>query len=199
MNSTKKGDLFEERVYNVLLQAMMNEELFVSPTHSFIFKKKSYFSKDREKDIIFDLAIESYRPGAVSPNLIILIECKDYDSPVSIDNLEEFYAKKEQVARANCKCLFFSTSSLQAAAFTYASNLNIGVVRLLSDESMEWLIERTNIHLQTTDQSAQTINVINGITNEYFVSTRKNTFGFAEQTPFYSIEELLKVLLLSID
>lgn len=197
MNTTEKGNLFEDKVYDLLLEALMNDQLFLSSKRSLLFKKKSYYSKDREDNIIFDLAIESYREGSDQPSLIVLIECKDYKTPVPIGRLEDFYAKKEQIARANCKCIFVTTSSLQSAAFKYASNLGIGVVRIMDDESMSWLIERSNRNLTTTAENSKAINVINAITNEYFVSTYKNTFAYYDENAFLSIQELIGDILKS--
>lgn len=191
MNTTEKGSLFEDKVYDLLLEALTNDKLFLSAKRSLLFKKKSYYSKDREANIIFDLAIECYREGSDQPNLIVLIECKDYKSPVPIGRLEDFYSKKEQIARANCKCIFITTSSLQSAAFKYASNLGIGVVRIMDDDSMSWLIERSNKHLTTSPENSKAINVLNAITNEYFVSTHKNTFIYFEGNAFLSIQDLI--------
>jgi hypothetical protein len=154
MNSTEKGNSFEDRVYDLLLEALNNDKLFITRKHSLLFKKKSYFSKDRNSKIIFDLAIECYRDGSKQPNLIILIECKDYETSISVDNIEEFYSKKQQVARANSKCIFFTTTSLQSSALTYAINLGIGVVRIMKDDSMMWLVERTNKNLSTTSENS---------------------------------------------
>jgi hypothetical protein len=195
MNTTEKGNLFEERVYDLLLEALTNDQLFLSSKRSLLFKKKSYYSKDRENNIIFDLAIESYREGSDQPNLIVLIECKDYKTPVPIGRLEDFYSKKEQIARANSKCIFITTSSLQSAAFKYASNLGIGVIRVMDDDSMSWLIERSNKNLTTSPENSKAINVLNAITNEYFVSTHKNTFAYHEGNTFLSIQELIDSLL----
>ena len=47
----------------------------------------------------------------------------------------------------------------------------------MDDDSMSWLIERTNKNLTTSPENSKAINVLNAITNEYFVSTHKNTFA----------------------
>lgn len=198
MNTTEKGNSFEEKVYELLLEALTNDKLFLSPKRSFLFKKKSYYSKDREDNIIFDLAIESYREGSNQPSLIVLIECKDYKTPVPIGRLEDFYAKKEQVAKANCKCIFVTTSSLQSAAFNYARSLGIGVMRIMDDDSMTWLIERSNRHLTTSPENSRAINVLNAITNEYFVSTHKSTFAYFEDNTFLSVQDLVETLIESV-
>src|SRR4051812_21364994 len=107
ISTTEKGDLFENKVYNLLVEVLSQDNFFVPGKRSLLFKKHRYFSKDREKHIIFDLVIESYREGADTPNIIVLIECKDKGRAISIEDIEAFYSKKEQVARANCKCVLF--------------------------------------------------------------------------------------------
>jgi hypothetical protein len=194
-NTTQKGDLFEKKVYNLLLELLAQDNFFVAGKRSLLFEKHKYFSKDREKNIIFDLAIESYREGASSPNLIVLIECKDKGRAISIEDVEAFYSKKEQVARANSKCLLFTTSELQESAFKFATNVGIGVVRILDDDSMSWLVERTNKNLVTSPANTLAINVINALTNEFFVTTKYNTFGLIDNQAFTKIEDLISYLL----
>ena len=113
-----------------------------------------------------------------------MIECKDLGRSVAIDDVEEFYTKKQQVARAN------STSHLQESAFKYATNVGIGVVRIFDADSMSWLVERSDKHLVTSPVNTLTINVINASTNEFFITTYFNTFAFFNNTPHLSIEHL---------
>jgi hypothetical protein len=194
MNTTEKGDIFEDRVYNLLLEQLTAEKLFISGRKSMLFKKHEYFSKDRDKKIIFDLVIECYRDGADKPNFIVLIECKDYTKPISIEKLEAFYAKKDQIARANSKCLFVTTNSLQEGAYNYATNLGIGVIRILDDDSLNWLIERTTKYLTTTTSNTTSINVFNALTDEYFVSTNNNFYAYYNLKPFTSLLSLLEII-----
>lgn len=195
MHSTEKGEIFEARVYDILLLALAQDKLFIPAHRSLLFKKQPYFSKDREKDIIFDLAIETYREGGMSPNLITLIECKDLGRAISIDDVQELYSKKEQVARANSKCLLVTTTNLQESAFKYATNVGMAVVRILDDDSMTWLIERANKNFTTSPVNTTIINVINALTNEYYVSAYNNTFAFYNDKPYLSIDDLLLALL----
>jgi Restriction endonuclease len=190
-STTKKGDLFEQKVYDVLFDLLAQDKLFIPSNRALLFKKHKYFSKDREKDIVFDLVIESYREGANSPNVIVLIECKDKGRAISIEDIESFYSKKEQVARANCKCIFFTTSELQESAFNFAINLGIGVVRIFDDDSVAWLIERTNKNLTTSTANTIAINVISALTNEFFVTTYHTTFAFFENKAFTKIDEMI--------
>lgn len=60
LNTTLKGDLFEEKVFKLIKDSVENDKFFVSRKNSRIFWKKAYYSRDREKDIIFDIAVESY-------------------------------------------------------------------------------------------------------------------------------------------
>jgi hypothetical protein len=103
MNTTAKGDHYEDRVYKVLQKLLQDDALIVSGKHSKIFRKKAYYSKDRDSDIVFDISIEAYLPGAENYSLLILIECKDYSSSIPVNDVEEFAAKVSQVGEHNTR------------------------------------------------------------------------------------------------
>ncbi|TGE06095.1 ImmA/IrrE family metallo-endopeptidase [Hymenobacter fodinae] len=120
MNTTAKGDAFEEKAYRLIEQAVQSGQLGILPQSSRVFKKKKYYSRDRETDIIFDLAIEVWLPGAPTYSFLFIIECKSYSHPVPVNDVEEFYAKIAQVAGVNVKGVFITDSTFQEGAFKYA-------------------------------------------------------------------------------
>jgi len=80
LSTYAKGDLFEERVYEYLKHELEQGDLWFSPKFSQIFRKKKYYSRDREDFIVFDISIEVKRPELDEPSMIVLIECKHYES-----------------------------------------------------------------------------------------------------------------------
>ena len=76
MNTVKIGDKFEDKSYDLIQKAIENDELGISKTSAVVFRQKGYYSNDREKDIIFDLAIEIWPKNAKRFTLLYLIECK---------------------------------------------------------------------------------------------------------------------------
>lgn len=191
MNTTKKGDLFEDKVHDIILEHLIQDKFFTPGKRSLLFKKHKYFSKDRGKNIIFDLVIEVYRDGAEKPNMIILIECKDKKRPISVHDVEAFESKKQQVARANSKCVIFTTSELQEGALNFAASIGMAVVRILDDDSLMWFVERTNKNLTTTTNNTVMVNVMNALTTKFFVTTNQKTFAFFNNRPYNKIDELL--------
>ena len=99
MDTTSKGNHFETQVYDALKKELANERLCVSPRASRIIAKPKYYSRDREKDITFDISIEIRSPSKMRPSLIWIFECKDESRPVSVDEVEEFHSKLEQISQ----------------------------------------------------------------------------------------------------
>ncbi|MEJ7684439.1 MAG: hypothetical protein WKG06_42655 [Segetibacter sp.] len=58
-----------------------------------VFKKKAYYSSKREKDIIFDVTIETTLPNADKYSILTIIECKNLNKKVTVDDIEEFGSK----------------------------------------------------------------------------------------------------------
>lgn len=123
MNTVEIGNKFEEKSYLIIEAAIQNGDLGISANHAKIYKKKGYYSKDREKDIIFDLAVEIWPNNAERYSVLYLIECKSYRSEnVPVCDIEEFKAKIEQVSGVNVKGIMISDSSFQSGAYKYAEN-----------------------------------------------------------------------------
>jgi len=129
MNTFKKGDAFEARSYRVIDRALHNLKLGVIPECCRVFAKKGYYSKDRESNIIFDLSIEVWLPGALNYSWLLLFECKDLNHNVPVDDLEEFKNKVSQVSRA-AKLVFLSTTPLSRGAMTFAQNNQFTVIQV---------------------------------------------------------------------
>jgi hypothetical protein len=190
MNTTEKGTAFETKVYDLLNGLIATDEFIIRGKHYSLHHQKKYFSSARQGDISIDISIEYSRTKDSTPNLYVLIECKDYNKPVPVDDVEEFYSKTQQITGVNVKCILFTRTSLQSSAFNFASSRGIAVVRILDDDSMVWLIERTNKNLSTGLSNSIAINVINALTNEYFVSTRQGIFCYYKKT-LPSIKDVL--------
>jgi Zn-dependent peptidase ImmA (M78 family) len=128
MNTTAKGDAFEKRALTVIKNMIDDKRIAVMADAYSICEKKPYYSHDRRGDIIFDLTIEVTPPGANKYSLIYVIECKDYKTPVSIDRLEAFCSKVEQVSPRNSKAIFITTSRFQKSAKNFADSKGIMLV-----------------------------------------------------------------------
>lgn len=194
MDTTAKGNAFELKVKGIVERLLVEGAFSIAGNFYQIFHKKGYYSDKRKDEIIVDLSIEFRRTDSVAPSVYVFIECKDYKSPVPVSDIEEFYAKISQISGVNVKSMLFTTSSIQEGGFTFASSVGMAVIRVLDDDSLAWLIERTNKNLVTSQLNSVHTNVINAIVNEYFVSTKRDTFAYANGTASYQIKDIIQSL-----
>ncbi len=143
LSTYAKGELFEQKVFDYLSGELAAGRLLLIPEFSTIHRKKKYFSRDRESFIVFDIAIEVRLPDRDTPSVIVLIECKNYDGTIPVDDVEEFSAKIDQVASHNGKGIFVSSSAFQASALNFARNKGMGVVRYLDEGNFKWELSRS--------------------------------------------------------
>jgi len=143
MDTTKKGDKLEDQVFEVLESQIAEDCFFSKREYCKIFRKKGYYSKDREKDILFDISVEVTLPGQDRHSLLFLFECKNYGHSVPVDDVEEFFAKIQQVSGANAKGIVVSTNSFQDGAFKFARSKGIGLLRYFSKDKLEWVLTRS--------------------------------------------------------
>ncbi len=195
MNTTKKGDLFENRVFDYLKQYVSNGESFLNPSWCQFFKKKGYYSEKRKGDIKVDLSVESYSENADKWSLLLIVECKDLKAPVPVDDVEEFVAKVDQISGKNVKGLFFSTSGYQRSALTYAESMGIGLIRMLPDDKVEWVLRRTPAPVKIQDRkSYYQKQVDEALANPEYIGQSEFLFGRVKDVKSTSLLELINAL-----
>jgi Zn-dependent peptidase ImmA (M78 family) len=142
-SSVSKGDFLEEKVFDTFRREIEEDRFLVRMEQCKIHRKKGYYSKDRQSEIIFDVSIEAYYPDATEYSLVFLIECKNYENSVEVGEIEQFNAKVEQVAAANAKAIFVTTSSFQSGARKYAKSKGIGLIRYVDPHELKWELRRS--------------------------------------------------------
>jgi hypothetical protein len=142
---TKPGDAFELEVYGRLELELQTGGLGILPAAARVFHRKGYHSPARRGDIIFDVAVEVSRPGADSPYLIWVWECKDYGHRVPVDDVEEFQKKLEQIGPSRAKGTIISRNGFQQGAFNVARTWGIGLVKLPQSGTLERLLESVHV------------------------------------------------------
>jgi hypothetical protein len=140
MSSVSKGNAFEDRVFAAIKTELVEDRLGLSPAAAKPFKKKGYFSRDRDDNIIVDVSIEVWLPSATQWSMLWVCECKDYSHLIPVDDVEEFKAKLDQIAGANKKGVMAISGALQKGALSYARANGIGVIRLLPDDQVRHVL-----------------------------------------------------------
>lgn len=179
-NTTAKGDILEKAIFDLFTSFVETGQFWGNSSMSTVFQKKGYYSRAREKDIIFDVAIEVRLPGAANFSHVTLIECKNYAHSVSVSDVEEFFAKVQQVAPANCKGVLASTAPFQEGTVKYANAQGIGLLRYFEASSFKWELYRSPAASAFKRDDSIDEHVLEGLSTEGFVST---TFDMYMQSP----------------
>ncbi|MCW9026338.1 MAG: ImmA/IrrE family metallo-endopeptidase [Thiovulaceae bacterium] len=143
MDTTKKGDELEDKIYELLRDDILNGRFWAKKECCKIYQKKGYFSKDREKNIIFDISIEISLPGESTYSSLILIECKNYAKKVPVGDVESFLMKAHQVSGGNVKAIVVSNNAFQEGAFAFSKSKGIGLLRYYDRNRLEWVLHRS--------------------------------------------------------
>lgn len=195
MSSKKIGDEFEMRSLALVTELVKNGDLLVLPDRCKIYRQKGYYSKDREKNIVFDISIEVFVPGAKTHSLLILIECKKYKRAVRVDEVEEFFSKVQQVGAAKSKAIVISSNSFQSGAFNFASSKGIGLLRYFDDAPYKWCLYRSPSTLrQTARKENHSHDVLRGLLEESYESRNFDVFGYANGVATNSAREFFSGL-----
>ncbi len=130
MNTVLKGNQFEDKVFNILQDEVEKGTIPILLQCCKFQRKPKYYSKDREKPIEFDISIEVTPVGAENYQLLYIAECKNYGGKISIDNIEEFVEKVNQVSGKNVKAVFVFSGELQSGVHTYAKNKGVMLIHV---------------------------------------------------------------------
>ena len=89
---------FEDEVYGQVLQMVRDHGLMVEPSSVKVLRNAEYFSKKRNRNINFEIAIEGFAGESKTRSLLWIWECKNYPTKnVKVDEVEEFADKLDQV------------------------------------------------------------------------------------------------------
>ena len=140
------GKELEEIVFEAVENLVKNNQFVVANPHVRIFRQKGYYSKEREDSIKADVSVEKYLTDpdtdeAAAPVLLIILECKDWEKPVSVGAVEEFHAKLQQIGADNTKGILITRAApFQKAAVRYAMSKGIGLARILPDSQVQYIL-----------------------------------------------------------
>jgi Restriction endonuclease len=195
MNSYIKGAAFENQVYVYLKEELYSGRLLVNPATSSIYHQKSYYSQDRDKNISTDISIEvSYEEGAAFA-LLIVVECKDYNNNVPVDDIEEFHSKVAQISGLNVKAIFVTTAALQTSAFKFALAKKMTVIRILPDGQVQRLLHfRLPYQVRNMFSANTSRNVQRALTVQAYTCEDSGFFGMHNGLAMYSWSDLFKQL-----
>lgn len=132
MSSVEKGNKLEDIFYQFLLDQREHGSLLFGiypPANCKIFKKKSYYCKEREADVEFDVVIELYGEGRSEPHLHVVFECKNHTGNVSETHVNDFSSKIGRIFPHAVKGVLVVSSRLQSGADKVARNRRLGIVK----------------------------------------------------------------------
>lgn len=170
LSSTKKGNALEQRVRHLLQEEIDADRFWAKKSNCKVFWKKGYHSRDRGEDIVFDVSIEVYLPGATEYSTVVLVECKNYAHSVPVDDVEEFFTKVQQVAAANAKAVIASTASFQSGARAFAKSKGIGLMRCFEPSTFKWELRRSASASARSTSPDETYLVAEGLAQQDFHS-----------------------------
>ncbi|AZA56323.1 ImmA/IrrE family metallo-endopeptidase [Chryseobacterium shandongense] len=154
MNTTLKGDKFENLAIDLVHKLIEEEQLLINMKYIRPFKKQKYKSLTRDGYVEFDYVIEVWPPNAERYSVIYFIECKDYKNRVGIDKIKKFHNDIEEVSGANAKGILITRSLLQDGAKQYAEANGFMIVQANSVEDYKIIYHKTGIK----DNSIPTLN-----------------------------------------
>lgn len=173
-SSTANGNKLEAQVYDLLQKLINNDSFLTSAKTSKVFRKKGYFSNKRKDEIIFDVTIEVTFPLANKYSNLYVFECKNLNQKVSVDDIEEFGSKLNQVGEHNTKGILVTTVGFERGCLEIAKAEGIGLVRISTNKDFEWILYRKNSNSDLTPEFENEL-LSDNFTSEPFICFLNDT------------------------
>lgn len=194
MNTVSKGDALEIPIFD-LIKAEIDAGTFLFRSECCrIFRRKGYYSKARESEIVFDVSIEVYLPGAKQYSLLVLIECKNYNQAVPVNDVEEFFTKTQQVAAANSKAIMVAPSGFQPGGLKFAESMGMGMARYFQPSGLKWELWRSASASYAGKSANEGVDFEDALTREDYASSYFDLYCQAGQCSTVSLLEFFEAL-----
>lgn len=161
---SNKGLDYENFAYH-FFSNLINQGFFSFPSSQCkLTPQKTFYSKDREKNIFFDLVLEIFLPFQEDPFLIFIIECKNYSHKVPVDDIEEFASKIDQIRYLKIHPILITTVGFQSGGLTFSKNRGITLWKVTNNSQCpEIILNRQKRNLSTLND-----HIKNALTDENY-------------------------------
>ncbi|AXY59272.1 MULTISPECIES: ImmA/IrrE family metallo-endopeptidase [Acinetobacter] len=151
----QKGPEYENFAFNYFTALIEQRYFGFPPNQCQLTPQKPFYSKDREKNIFFDLVLEIFLPQQLDPFLIFVIECKNYNHKVPVDDIEEFASKIDQIRFQKISPICITTVGFQSGGLTFAKNRGITlwkVIQAYENQEPEIVLNRQKKRIKLLEQ-----------------------------------------------
>jgi hypothetical protein len=182
MNSTAKGNEYEDKVFSLVDKLLEDEALPFQKSSSVFHRRKDYFSQDRNSKIIFENVVEFFAKGTNAqngqPSLVIIFECKSYAGLVDVSEVEEFKSKLDQLKGFRSKGYMVTKRGFKKAALAYAASHGIGLIRFVPEDQYEFVAyHMTSLMMQNIHRGFAG-RAVKGLTESGYISRNETEYGF---------------------
>ena len=173
--ATNTGKALKLEVFTTLKEMLMRGLLGLDPNTNLVRLHPSYYSRDRGKEINFDVSIELTIPGASTPSLLWIWECKDYESAIPARIVSEFHGNLEEIGADGTKGTIITRGTYQESAIKLAESRRMGLARLLPDAQVDWVVHRM---LRGGLRRSSVPETHEALTKPQFSAENQNLYGF---------------------
>ena len=196
LSSKEKGDMFEDEVFEFFKGHILSGDYYLNPDKCKFFQQKGYYSHDRKSNIKVDISIEVHAKNKDNLSLLLVVECKNLSHRVGVEDIEEFNSKLLQISGRNVKGIIFTKVGYRSGAFEYASSMGIALARLLPEEQIDWVLERTPKAVNIKDKkTAEKNEILNALTISDYRGQSEAIFSVYKECFTSTFSEIIEALI----
>ena len=174
INTVKKGDKLEIKIFNILKRLLDNEEFYFSGKRSKIYLKKPYYSALTKNKIIVDVAIETFLPNMDTYSILTVFECKNYETKIPVEKIRVFQTVLNEIGAH--KGIIVSKLGFQKGVKDTAKVANIGLCVVNKNEELNWINTRLDRKHQQYDTTKVNSFLQRDIKTDFFSYNNKKIY-----------------------
>ena len=195
MDVVVKGNPLEDAIFNIIQYILKSDRLRLSPVQAKLFRKRIYFPQERQTKIASDISIELWLPQALHYSRLWMCIFKNYDHIVPVSDLEGYKTKLDQMGSRNIKGVIASANAVQHEALDYARANDMGIIRILPNDRVRWVIDKANIAASGSEEEANPREITTGLTSQNHTGQNHNLYAFYDGYVFDNLNGFLSRML----
>lgn len=184
MSTSAVGKKYEDKFFAQLPSIFANMPYKIANCR--FHRAKSYHSVLKDCDIKFENVVEVFKTAVdlangAQPTLVIIFECKNYESMIGHDEIDELNGRLQHVHGVAKKAFLVTKKGFQSGALKTAQSLGFGLIRFLPQGQT---VFEMNYQL-TPDEVDEDARNLAGLTDPDFYSSRGDLGFFLGAGVFY--------------
>lgn len=196
------GMALEDEVFALLHKMLERDELVYKKDRCRLFRRKGYYSPDRDGLVNFENVIEVFRStdfnDDTKPAHVVFYECKDSGRNVEVGEIDEIVARLGVSFGFSMKSYVVTRNGFARGALNTANSKGIGLIKLMPEGQIRVFLEFLTEASIAKIERKYPQRALSALLDMNYVATNESFYGLDNGMFFSSLLAMLRYHLSSL-